>query len=834
MYFCCRTFLSFSILIYPENFEQKIGFDRIRRMLVSNCLSEMGKGKVDSVVFQSNFLHISTLLGEVTEFAEILQSEKPFPVDHYHNLIPVLKKIRVEGMFLDVQELFEMRLSLDIVKAILSYFREDEEDEYPLLRKKSREVKMYPFVLDAINKILTTRGKIKDNASRDLSAIRKSLKEKMSRVSTRMQSILKKAREDGIVDEGTELSVRGGRMVIPVRSSDKRRINGLVHDESATGKTSFIEPSDIVEMNNEIKELEYAEKREIIKILIAFSDSIRPYLDEIEYSYDFLGEIDVIRAKAILAGKIGAIQPRITEDREVLWEKAVHPLLFLNFQNSGKKVVPLDIVLNREKHILLISGPNAGGKSVCLQTVGLLQYMLQCGLLVPVSESSRFGIFKKVFLDFGDEQSIENDLSTYSSHLVNMKYFLKNGDSETLFLIDEFGTGTEPLLGGAIAESILGKLREQHSFGVITTHYSNLKHFASGTDGIENGAMLFDHQKMEPQFILQIGKPGSSFAFEIARGIGLPEDILKKASDAVGEEHINFDKHLREIARDKKYWENKRSRIRKSEKKLEDTLEQYERELGELKAERKKILEKARKEAEDLLNGANRKIEGTIKKIREAHAEKESTMKARLELSRLREDVKRPDVSRRDDIDFRQAKVRMEKGKRAFISKEDIPKSELSHDLKPGDKVRMEGQEMAGELMEVHGKNYLVAFGNLITSVSPKKLQKISENEYKTHSHSRPVKDTIATRIQEKKLRFKPVIDLRGKRADEALQMIQEFIDEAIMVEATELSILHGKGTGVLRQMIREFLGSMDVVASFGDEHPSRGGAGITLVKLDF
>lgn len=821
-------------MVYPENFEQKIGFDKIRRMLVSYCLSEMGKENVDSVVFQSNFSHISTLLGEVTEFDKILQSEKPFPVDHYHNLIPVLRKIRVEGMFLDVHELFEMRLSLDIVKAILSYFREDEENEFPLIRKKCQEVKMYPFVLEAINRILTTRGKIKDNASRDLSAIRKSLKEKMSRVSSRMQSILKKAREDGIVDEGTELSVRGGRMVIPVRSSDKRRISGLVHDESATGKTSFIEPSDIVEMNNEIKELEYAEKREIIKILVAFSDSIRPYLDEIEYSYEFLGEIDLIRAKAMLAGKIGAIQPHITEHREILWEKAVHPLLFLNFQNSGKKVVPLDIVLNQEKHILLISGPNAGGKSVCLQTVALLQYMLQCGLPVPVSESSRFGIFKKIFLDFGDEQSIENDLSTYSSHLVNMKFFIRRGDSDTLFLIDEFGTGTEPLLGGAIAEAILGKLRDQHSFGVITTHYSNLKHYASGTDGIENGAMLFDHQKMEPQFILQIGKPGSSFAFEIARGIGLPEEVLKKASDTVGEEHIIFDKHLREIARDKKYWENKRSRIRKSEKKLEDTLEQYERELGDLKSERKKILEKARREAEDLLNGANRKIEGTIKQIKEAQAEKERSQKARIELTQFRERVKKGDALQEKDLDNRQAKLSRESRRRSFERKEEPLKQEPSHDLKPGDKVRMEGQEMAGEVMEVHGKNYLVAFGNLITSVTPKKLQKISENEYKTHSHSRPVSDSITSRIQEKKLRFKSVIDLRGKRAEEALQMIREFIDEAIMVEAKELSILHGKGTGILRQMIREFLGSMDVVASFGDEHPSRGGAGITLVKLDF
>lgn len=821
-------------MVYPENFEHKIGFDKIRGMLVSNCLSEMAKENVDSIVFQSNFLCISTLLGEVTEFGKVLQSEKPFPIDHYHNLIPILKKIRVEGMFPDVRELYEMRLSLESIKAILFYFLEDEEIEYPLLRKKCQEVKMYPFVLEAINKILNSRGKIKDNASRELALIRRSLKEKISRVSSRMQSILRKAREDGIVDEGTELSVRGGRMVIPVRSSDKRRISGLVHDESATGKTSFIEPSDIVEMNNDIKELEYAEKREIIKILIAFSDSIRPYLDEIKYSYDFLGEIDLIRAKAIFAEKIGAIQPHIIENPEVLWEKAVHPLLFLNFQNSGKKVVPLEIALSREKHILLISGPNAGGKSVCLQTVGLLQYMLQCGLPVTVSESSRFGIFKKIFLDFGDEQSIENDLSTYSSHLVNMKHFLKNGDSETLFLIDEFGTGTEPLLGGAIAEAILGKLRDQSSFGVITTHYSNLKHFASGTDGIENGAMLFDHQKMEPQFILQIGKPGSSFAFEIARGIGLPEEMLRKASDTVGEEHINFDKHLREIARDKKYWENKRSRIRKSEKKLEATLEQYERELKELKAERKKILDKARREAEDLLNGANRKIEGTIRQIKEAQAEKERSRRARVELNRFREDMKKGDVMQEKELDNRQAKLKRESKSRALEGRKEIKQVEPSHDLKPGDKVRMAGQEMAGEVMEIHAKNYLVAFGNLITSVSPERLQRISEKEYKTHSHSRPLFDSVASRIREKKLRFKPAIDLRGKRAEEALQIIREFIDEAIMVEAKDLSILHGKGTGVLRQMIRELLGSMDVVASFKDEHPDRGGAGITLVKLDF
>ncbi len=803
-------------------------------MLSSLCLSEMGRDNVRHIGFQRDIKIISDQLTEVSEFVKVLNAEKDFPADNYYNLLPVIKKMRVEGMFPDLQELYEMRLSLEATRAVLNFFHSEEGEEYPALRKRSDTVKLYPFVLESINRIITAKGKVKDNASRELLNIRRSLKEKSSTVSSRMHAILKKARQDGIVEEGTELAMRGGRMVIPVRSSDKRRISGLVHDESATGKTSFIEPADIVEINNEIRELEYAEKREIVKILLAFADSLRPYLDDIQQSYYFLGEIDLIRSKALLAEKIGAIQPRLSEEPVVLWEKAVHPLLYLKLQGSGKKLVPLDISLSRDKHILLISGPNAGGKSVCLQTVGLLQYMLQCGLHVPVSESSSFGIFSSLFLDLGDEQSIENDLSTYSSHLFNMKYFLKNGDADTLFLIDEFGTGTEPLLGGAIAEAILGKLCEQASFGVITTHYSNLKHYASATEGIENGAMLFDHQKMEPRYILQIGKPGSSFAFEIARGIGLPVEVLQKASSTAGEEHISFDKHLREIARDKKYWENKRSRIRKSEKKLEDTLNTYEKELSDIMTERKKILAEAKREAEVLLSNANRKIEATIRQIKEAQAEKERTRKARAELDKLREEG--GDAGNLPEYEKKQSQLKKEMAGRSFHRMQpESAKQKESIELKAGDKVRMEGQEIAGEVMDRHGKNYLVAFGNLITSVSPGRLERISENEYRTHSRGRPAAaDSVASRIQEKKLRFRNSIDLRGKRADEALDIIRDYIDEAIMVEAKELSILHGKGTGALRQLIREFLGSMDVVSSFRDEHPDRGGAGITLVKLDY
>ncbi len=809
-------------------------------MLKAACLSELGREKVNTVTFLSDPGLIQMLLERTDEFVGILSAEKEFPVDHYHNLLPVLKKIRPEGTFMELGELIQLKFSLESIKAVVNYFKGEEAEIYPELKKMAAGVKLYPFVTESINKIVTGKGKIKDNASPDLAKIRKSLKEKTSRVSSRMHYIMRRAREDGLVDEDTELSMRNGRMVIPLRAADKRKIHGLVHDESATGKTTYVEPAEIVELNNEIRELEYAEKREIIRILIEFSSTIRPYLEDLADSYFFLGEMDFIRAKAVFSKRIHALNPGLSEEPGILWEDARHPLLFLNFNEHNKEVIPLDIELNKEKHILLISGPNAGGKSVCLQTVGLLQYMLQCGLLVPVKESSRFGIFKSLFLDFGDEQSIENDLSTYSSHLLNMKFFVKNADIETLVLIDEFGTGTEPLLGGSIAQAILKQLNDQGAFGVVTTHYTNLKHFASSADGIENGAMLFDHQKMQPLFRLQMGKPGSSFAFEIARNIGLPEEILKIATDNIGEDHIYFDKHLREIARDKRYWENKRSRIRKSEKRLDEVLSGYQEELERIKKEKNDILNKARKEAEDLLQGVNRKIENTIRIIRETQAEKEKTKQAREELAALdnKIELKQKEDDRKLDRKIEQLKQK-EKSRKKRAGEKIQPEitRELQEKDKPivaGDKVKMEGQEMAGEVLEVQGGKYLVAFGNMITLLPAESIKIISRTEFRQSSGIKGPANSYMEEVQKRKLRFKPNIDVRGKRAEEALQIVQDFVDEAIVTEVKDLTILHGKGNGVLRQLIREFLGSVDVVSSYRDEHPDRGGPGITLVRLDF
>lgn len=809
-------------------------------MLKASCLSELGQDKVNNITFISDQELIRVLLKRTDEFVKILNSDKEFPVDHYHNLIPVLKKIRPEGTFMELEELIELKLSLESIKAVVNYFYGEEAGFYPELKKMAAEVKLYPFVTQSINKIVTGKGKIKDNASSELAKIRKSLKEKSSRVSSRMQSILKRAREDGLVDDDTELSVRNGRMVIPLRAADKRKIHGLVHDESASGKTTYVEPAEIVELNNEIRELEYAEKREIIRILIEFSNSIRPYLEDLAASYYFLGEMDFIRAKAVFAKRISALKPDLSKEPGILWEDARHPLLFLNFKELNKAVIPLDITLSKEKHILLISGPNAGGKSVCLQTVGLLQYMLQCGLLVPVKESSRFGIFKKLFLDFGDEQSIENDLSTYSSHLLNMKFFIKNADVDTLVLIDEFGTGTEPLLGGSIAQAILGQLNEQGVFGVITTHYTNLKHFASSAEGIENGAMLFDHQKMQPLFQLQMGKPGSSFAFEIARNIGLPEQVLKTATDNIGEDHIYFDKHLREIARDKRYWENKRTRIRKSEKRLDEVLSVSQIELEKIKKEKNEILDKARKEAEDLLHGVNRKIEQTIRVIRETQADKEKTKQAREELAALNKMLELKQKEEDYKLDRKIEQLKRKEKNRKKRSGEEIQyevSSVLKEKEKPvvaGDKVKMEGQEMAGEVLEVQGKKYLVAFGNMITLLPEKSVKRISQGEFRRSNGGKKPENSYMAEIQKRKLRFSPNIDVRGKRAEEALQIVQDFVDEAIVTGAKELTILHGTGHGVLRQLIREFLGSVDVVRSYHDEHPDRGGPGITRVELDF
>jgi DNA mismatch repair protein MutS2 len=826
--------------IYPQHFEEKVGFDRIRAMLHNKCLSPMGSEWVDAMHFQDDFETIARQLGEVNEFCRIIREVENFPSSHYYDLRNALQKIKIEGRFLEAEELFDLKRSLESVRAIVQFFKKQEDHVFPLLKKKTEKVQVFPYIYDRIEAILNKFGKIRDNASSELAQIRKSILSLNSNISKRLHAILKQAQKDGLVDEDASVSIRDGRAVIPISAGNKRKIKGIVYDESGTGKTSYVEPNEIVEMNNEIRELEYAERREIVRILTEFSNDIRPYLTDLLYSYDFLGEVDFIRAKALLAVEFNAIRPELQKNPLIQWHQAVHPLLQKALKRENRKIVPLTIHLDEKNHILLISGPNAGGKSVCLKTVGLLQYMLQCGLLIPVNEASKTGIFQQLFIDIGDEQSLENDLSTYSSHLMNMKHFVKNSNENTLVLIDEFGTGTEPMLGGAIAEAILDELNQLRAFGVITTHYTNLKHFASSAEGIVNGAMLYDSQNMNPLFQLEIGKPGSSFAFEIARKIGLPEEILEKATEKVGKKHIDFDRNLRKINRDKRYWEIKRDKIRKVEKILDNMAANYEEELKETQKQRKEILKKAREDAETLLAGVNKRIENTILEIKQAQAEKEKTKLARKKLGKLKIEIEKNTSENDAGIEAKMEKLRRREEKRNQKRPSDLKKEiskkkpEENIELKPGDKVRIVGQQTIGDLIELNEKNAVVAFGQLITTLPRKQVERLSNNEAKKVEKS--AKSGSSTRLlsnfSERRLTFKPEIDIRGQRAEEAIPKIQEFIDEAIMFEVAELRILHGKGHGILKETIRNFLRTEPMVRNFKDEHVDFGGAGITVVNL--
>ncbi len=800
----------------------------------------MGSEWVDAMHFQDDFETISQQLGEVNEFCRIIREVENFPSSHFYDLRSALQKIKIEGRFLEAEELFDLKRSLESVRAIVQFFKKQEEDIFPLLKKKTERVQIFPYIYDRIEAIINKFGKIRDNASPELAQIRKSILSLNSNMSKRLHAILKQAQKDGLVDEDASVSIRDGRAVIPISAGNKRKIKGIVYDESGTGKTSYVEPNEIVEMNNEIRELEYAERREIVRILTEFSNDIRPYLTDLLYSYDFLGKIDFIRSKALLAVEFNAIRPELQKAPLVQWQKAVHPLLQQALKRENRKIVPLNIHLEEKNHILLISGPNAGGKSVCLKTVGLLQYMLQCGLLIPVNEASKTGIFRQLFIDIGDEQSLENDLSTYSSHLMNMKHFVKNSNENTLVLIDEFGTGTEPMLGGAIAEAILDELNQLRAFGVITTHYTNLKHFASSAEGIVNGAMLYDSQNMNPLFQLEIGKPGSSFAFEIARKIGLPEEILEKATEKVGKKHIDFDRNLRKINRDKRYWEIKRDKIRKVEKILDNMAVNYETELKETQKQRKEILKKAREDAEVLLAGVNKRIENTILEIKQAQAEKEKTKQARTKLGKLKSEIEKNTSENDAGIEAKMEKLRRREKKRnqkrPSDSKKEISKKkpEKPVELKPGDKVRIIGQQTTGDLIELNDKNAVVAFGQLITTLPRKQVERLSNNEAKkVEKSSRSGAGTrLLSNYSERRLTFKPEIDIRGQRAEEAIPKIQEFIDEAIMFEVAELRILHGKGHGILKETIRSYLRTEPMVRNFKDEHVDFGGAGITIVHL--
>lgn len=637
-------------MIYPQNFEQKIGFDQIRQLVKGKCLSTLGMERVDEMAFSDDYREIDRRLEQVMEFVSILQGEDDFPSQYFFDVRPSLKRIRVEGLYMDESELFDLRRSLETIRDVVRFLRQtdDEEDEeahspYPALYELAGEVMVFPMLIARINDILDKFGKVKDNASPELLRIRRELAATTGSISRSLNSILRTAQAEGYVEKDVTPTMRDGRLVIPVAPGMKRKIRGIVHDESATGKTVFIEPAEVVEANNRIRELEGEERREIIRILTDFSSVVRPHVPALLQSYEFLAEVDFIRAKALWGMETGSGKPSLEERQVVDWFDAVHPLLQISLAKHGKKVVPLDIELTREQRILLISGPNAGGKSVCLKTVGLLQYMLQCGMPVSMNERSHAGVFRHIFIDIGDEQSIEDDLSTYSSHLTNMKNMMKYCDGQSLILIDEFGGGTEPQIGGAIAEAVLKRFNQKGTFGVITTHYQNLKHFAEDHEGAVNGAMLYDRHEMRALFQLQIGNPGSSFAVEIARKIGLPEDVIADASEIVGSEYIQSDKYLQDIVRDKRYWETKRQNIRRREKQMEETIARYERELEELDRSRKEILKKAKEDAGRLLEESNARIENTIRTIKEAQAEKERTREVRQDLADFRRQVEEAD-----------------------------------------------------------------------------------------------------------------------------------------------------------------------------------------------
>lgn len=822
-------------MIYPSNFEQKTGFDKVRLLVSDKCLSPLGKERVAAMSFSTDYTFISNELDLVDEFVKIQQGETDFPANYFFDVRYSLKRIRPEGTWMDEKELFDLKRSLQTIHDIIRFFQpgEDEEIKYPALTALAGDILVFPQLVGRIDTILDKFGKVKDSASPELQTIRREMTITMSNISRNLQSILRAAQSEGVVEKDVTPTMRDGRLMIPVAPAFKRKIKGIVHDESASGKTVFIEPESVVEANNRIRELEGEEKREIIRILTDFTNFVRPLVPDILQSYEFLADIDFIRAKALFAIEIQGIRPVVEDKQQLDWARAIHPLLYLSLKKQHKEVVPLDIELTTEKRLLIISGPNAGGKSVCLKTVGLLQYMLQCGLLVPMHESSRTGLFEHLFIDIGDEQSIENDLSTYSSHLTHMKYFVRNCNERTILLIDEFGSGTEPQIGGAIAEALLNRFNQHKSFGVITTHYQNLKHFAEDTPGIVNGAMLYDRHLMQPLFKLAIGNPGSSFAIEIARKIGLPEDVIAEASEKVGMDYINMDKYLQDIVRDKRYWESKRQNIRQREKKLEDIIARYEKDLSEVNSQRKEIVREAKAEASRILSDANARIENTIREIKEAQAEKERTKQARQELQSFKDSVS--DAQEEDDKLARKMAKLKERAERKKQKQKASAQPVFNRDvIEVGDAVRLKGQTSVGTVMELQEKQATVAFGMIKSTVKLDRLEKVSKNQIKKEiQKSTFVSEQTSDQMHEKRLHFKQEIDVRGMRGEEALQTVTYFIDDAIQVGAQQVRILHGTGTGILRQLIREYLRSVPGVRSFHDEHVQFGGAGITVVELD-
>lgn len=827
-------------MTYPDNFEIKLGFDKIRNMLQGSVLCPLGAKRIESMAFMTRRSDIEYQLALVKEMLEILQEAKtPMPTDGFFDLTDSLKRLRLQGTFLETEELFDLRRSLGTISNLVKFFNPKEEEgrrTFPLMQQLTADVVTFPEICRLLDRTLTPTGEIKDNASPQLAEIRRQLAQTVSSISRLLNNILRSAQSEGFVEKDVTPTMRDGRLVIPVIPSNKRKIKGIVHDESATGKTLYIEPAEVVDANNRIRELEGEERQEIIRILTSIANQIRPQLPDIMTSYDFLGTIDFVRAKAKFAQRIEATVPQMSSDGSLDWIHAKHPLLYIRYKSEGKAddIVPLDIMLDRRnQRIVLISGPNAGGKSVCLETLGLLQYMLQCGLPIPVRDNSLCTIFDNIFIDIGDEQSIDNDLSTYSSHLQNMKFFVRNATKKTLILIDEFGSGTEPQIGGAIAQALLGKFNDTKVNGVITTHFTNLKHFAEDTPGIVNGAMLYDRNGLRPLFKLEIGHPGSSFAIEIAHKIGLPQDVIDTAKEIVGSDYVNMDKYLQDISRDKRYWEQKRQKIHQQEKDLDEKMAHYDEKAQELKSKRQEVLQKAKEEASVILREANARIEKTIKDIKEVQAEKEATRNIRKKLEEYKASMANNDNNNEDDHE--KASRKKQKGK-----KSNTPLPQVNEPEAPflvGDNVRLKGQTTTGQIIAINGRQCTITFGMIRSTIDMSRLEHVNRAQLRQEAQNNNLlggvhDPSVSDEIRQRRLHFKQEIDLRGMRADEALSAVTLFIDDAMLLDVSQVRILHGTGTGALRQAVRTYLSSLKGSVNFHDEHVQFGGAGITVVEI--
>ena len=849
--------------------ESKLAFDKIRESIAARCSTGYGRDRACNEQVSDEPSEIERRLGLTDEMRVILMFEASFPTSGYPDCIPFLIPLRSSFSHIDLPSLVLLRGALDTLRRILNFFDGCKEGQYPLLRDMASAVLSFPEILRRIDEILDKYGEVRDNASQELYSIRRAIRDKEGAVSRRIQAILRKAQEDGVADSDASVSVREGKMLIPVSSGNKKKVPGIVFDESASGKTSFIEPMEVVELNNQLRELHFEEQREILRILTEFTDFLRPYIDDVIESQKFMGELDFILAKAVVSSHFRGGKPVLSDRGEVLLRQGRHPLLEEALAKEGKKIVPLDVVLTPQRRILLISGPNAGGKSVCLKTVGLLQYMFQWGMLVPASESSELTVFHDMFVDIGDDQSLENDLSTYSSHLLNMKEALTLADDRSLVLIDEFGSGTEPAAGGAIAEEILSEFEKKGCYGVITTHYTNLKFYASNSSRVVNGAMLFDVQNIRPMFRLEIGLPGNSFAFELARKMGLPESIVHGAEERAGKDYVAVERNLRRIARNKRELEERLVKVKAADRTLDSMTEKYEKELSEIKALRKSVLDEARAQAAEIVAQANKQIEKTIREIRESQAEKEQTRLVRSELRDFAASLS-DDSSARSEMEARierkmaqiiERKKRQEERRARRAAGADTSVADVQNvggtpdngavfgsgtaagfsdstapdRIAPGVFVRMEDSGMCGEVVQVSGKKATVAVGDILSRVDISKLTPLSANQYRSSvKSSRPVASSVrlSSSISDRKLNFKPSIDIRGMHLEEAIPTVTRYIDDALMVGMPEVSILHGKGAGVLKEEIRKLLRITPGVLSFADEHVERGGSGITVVKL--